>query len=94
MVDFSHANSEKKYENQLRVGEDIATQLTGGEERIIGAMIESHLRPGRQDLLAGKPLEYGVSITDACLGWEQTVTLLESLAGAVRGRRATIAERV
>jgi 3-deoxy-7-phosphoheptulonate synthase len=60
----------------------------GGEEaRIAGTMIESHLNPGRQDLLPGKPLAYGVSITDACLGWEETVKLLDTLAEGVRKRR-------
>ena len=93
MVDFSHANSQKRHENQIQVGADVAAQLAGGEERIVGVMIESHLKPGRQDLLPGKALEYGVSITDGCIGWDETVTLLDALAAAVRQRRATIAER-
>ena len=93
MIDFSHANSLKLYENQVQVGVDVAAQLTGGEERIIGVMVESHIKAGRQDLLSGKPLEYGVSITDGCIGWEDTVALLESLASAARRRRATIADR-
>ena len=93
MVDFSHANSQKRHENQIQVGADVAAQLAGGEERIIGVMVESHLKAGRQDLLPGKPLEYGVSITDGCIGWDETVTLLDTLAAAVRQRRATIAER-
>ena len=92
MIDLSHANSQKRYENQIRVGAAVAAQLAGGEERIIGVMLESHIRAGRQDLLPDRPLEYGVSITDGCLGWEETVTLLDTLAGAVRQRRATIAE--
>jgi len=87
MVDFSHANASKQYQKQMDVGRDVAAQLAGGEERIVGVMIESHLNPGRQDLVAGKPLAHGVSITDPCLGWDDTVTLLEVLAQAVRERR-------
>jgi 3-deoxy-7-phosphoheptulonate synthase len=93
MIDVSHANSQKRHENQIQVGADVAVQLAGGEERIIGVMIESHINAGRQDLLPGKALEYGVSITDGCIGWEETGTLLDSLASAVRRRRATIADR-
>ena len=91
MVDFSHANSQKKPENQVRVGADVAGQLAAGEERIMGVMIESHLRAGRQDLIPGKPLEYGVSVTDGCIGWEDSVALLDALATGVWQRRATIA---
>ena len=87
MVDFSHANSSKKYQKQMDVGADVAAQLAAGESRIIGVMVESHLNAGRQDLVPGKPLEYGVSITDACIGWGDTVKLLDTLAGAVRARR-------
>ena len=87
MVDFSHANASKQYQKQMDVGRDVSAQLAGGEERIVGVMIESHLNPGRQDLVAGKPLAHGVSITDPCLGWDDTVTLLEVLAQAVRERR-------
>ena len=58
-----------------------------GERRIIGVMIESHINPGRQDLVPGKALDYGVSITDACLGWGDTVKLLDALAEGVRARR-------
>jgi 3-deoxy-7-phosphoheptulonate synthase len=65
----------------------VARQLAAGERRIVGVMVESHLNAGRQDLLPGKKLEYGVSITDACLGWDDTVKLLEALAQAVRERR-------
>jgi 3-deoxy-7-phosphoheptulonate synthase len=92
MVDFSHANSSKQYRKQLEVGENVAAQLAGGETRIIGVMIESHLNPGRQDLVPGKPLEYGVSITDACLGWDETRELLDRLAAAVRQRRIATEE--
>ncbi len=69
------------------MGADVAAQLAAGDERIIGVMIESHLHPGRQDLVPGKPLEHGVSITDACIGWEDTERLLELLATGVRERR-------
>ena len=87
MVDLSHANAAKKAENQLPVGRDVANQVAGGDVRIVGVMVESHLVAGRQDLVAGKPLTYGQSITDACLGWEDSVALLDVLAGAVRERR-------
>jgi 3-deoxy-7-phosphoheptulonate synthase len=87
MVDASHANSGKKHENQIAVAEAIAVQLENGESRIVGVMVESHLVAGRQDLAPGKPLNYGQSITDACLGWEDSVRLLERLAAGVRGRR-------
>jgi 3-deoxy-7-phosphoheptulonate synthase len=87
MVDFSHANSNKDYRKQVDVGSDVARQLSSGERRIVGVMVESHINAGRQDLSPGKPLEYGVSITDACLGWTDTVKLLDTLAEAVRARR-------
>jgi len=87
MIDFSHANSRKQHDKQLEVGRDVAGQIARGDMRIIGAMIESHLVGGRQDLVPGKPLTYGQSITDACLAWEDSVPLLEQLAEAVRERR-------
>ncbi len=87
MIDASHANSQKKHENQLAVVDNIGQQLEGGETRIVGVMIESHLVAGRQDLVPGKPLTYGQSITDACIGWEDSVTALDRLAAAVRNRR-------
>ena len=92
MVDFSHANSSKDYRRQLEVARDVGEQLARGERRVVGVMAESHLKPGRQDLLPGRPLEYGVSITDACLGWPETVELLEVLAEAVRKRRLAAEE--
>ena len=92
MVDFSHANSSKQYQKQIEVGRDVAGQLAKGERRIVGVMIESHIHPGRQDLVPGKPLEYGVSITDACLGWDDTVKLLDALAEGVRQRRVAVEE--
>ena len=88
MVDCSHANSEKNHLRQANVAADIAAQLAAGERRIVGVMIESHLKGGRQDQVAGKPLEYGKSITDACLGWEESVPVLDALAEGVRKRRA------
>ncbi len=87
MIDASHANAMKKYENQIPVCEDIAGQLACGEERIFGVMIESHLVAGRQDLVPGRALVYGQSITDACLGWDDSVAALETLAAGVRQRR-------
>jgi 3-deoxy-7-phosphoheptulonate synthase len=92
MVDFSHANSSKQYRKQSEVGADVAAQLARGERRIIGVMVEGHINPGRQDLVAGKSLEYGVSITDACLGWDDTVRLLDALADGVRKRRVAVQE--
>jgi 3-deoxy-7-phosphoheptulonate synthase len=88
MVDCSHANSSKDYRRQAEVARSLAAQLAGGERRILGVMIESHLHEGRQDLKPGVPLQPGVSITDGCIGWEQTEVLLRELAAAVRTRRA------
>ena len=87
MVDFSHGNSSKQFQRQLIVGDDIARQVSAGDGRIVGAMIESHLREGRQNCVPGVQLEYGQSITDACLSWSDTVPLLEKLAVAVSRRR-------
>jgi len=87
MIDVSHANSSKQYLRQIEVAQDVAAQIAAGDRRIIGLMIESHLHEGRQDLVPNKPLAYGVSITDACISFEQTVPVLESLAHAVRQRR-------
>jgi 3-deoxy-7-phosphoheptulonate synthase len=87
MVDASHANSSKRFKQQIEVVRDTASQLAAGDERIIGVMVESHLVEGRQDLVPGQPLEYGKSITDACLGWEDSLMVLEMLAKGVRARR-------
>ncbi len=87
MIDLSHANSSKQYQRQIEVGQDVMTQLRGGDRRVTGVMIESHLKAGRQDLCPGKPLEYGQSVTDACISWEDTIPLLRGLADAVRARR-------
>ncbi|MDH3691553.1 MAG: 3-deoxy-7-phosphoheptulonate synthase AroG [Gammaproteobacteria bacterium] len=88
MIDFSHANSGKDPERQRNVCDDVAAQITAGDRSIIGVMIESHLVAGRQDVVAGKDLTYGQSITDACLGWEDSVELLRQLASAVSRRRS------
>ena len=88
MIDFSHANSSKVPEKQMQVAEDVAEQLAQDPGHIIGVMVESHLVGGNQKVVAGQPLTYGQSITDACLGLEQTEQLLERLAEAVRNRRA------
>jgi 3-deoxy-7-phosphoheptulonate synthase len=88
MVDCSHANSAKDYRRQAQVARELARQVAGGERRILGVMVESHLREGRQDLKPGVALQPGVSITDGCLGWEQTEEVLRELGDAVsRGRR-------
>ena len=87
MIDASHGNSSKKYENQTKVIDSIAGQLEAGDARISGVMIESHLVAGRQDLVAGRPLVYGQSITDACVDWETSVQMLDRLSAAVEQRR-------
>jgi len=87
MVDFSHANSSKDYRKQADVAKDVSQQLAKGDRRIVGVMVESHLNAGRQDLVPGQKLQYCVSITDACLGWDDPVKLLDTLADAVRRRR-------
>ena len=94
MIDASHANSSKKPENQPLVLDDVARQLEAGDSRIIGVMAESNLVAGRQDLVPGRPLTYGQSITDGCIDWDTTVTVLERLAQAVEARRAMTARAV
>ncbi|MDR2093625.1 MAG: 3-deoxy-7-phosphoheptulonate synthase AroG [Azoarcus sp.] len=91
MVDFSHANSRKQHQLQIEVARDVAAQLAAGEERIVGAMVESHLKEGRQDLSPDTAPEYGKSITDACIGWEDSITVLDLLADGVRRRRVKCA---
>ena len=88
MIDFSHANSAKRHQRQMTVGRDFAEQIGNGDERLFGCMIESHLVAGRQDPVAGQPLVYGQSITDACIGWDDTTELLALLAEAVKARRS------
>jgi len=87
MVDVSHGNSGKQAERQVEIAAAIGERIAAGEGRIFGLMVESHLEDGRQDLVPGVPLRRGVSITDACIGWDRTVPLLRGLAAAVRGRR-------
>ncbi|VAW52194.1 2-keto-3-deoxy-D-arabino-heptulosonate-7-phosphate synthase I alpha [hydrothermal vent metagenome] len=87
MVDCSHANSMKDYRRQVDVCDNVAAQVAGGENRIMGVMLESHLVEGRQDVISGQPLTYGQSITDACISWENTEICLRNLASAVRKRR-------
>jgi 3-deoxy-7-phosphoheptulonate synthase len=87
MVDCSHGNSGKDHQRQPAVARDLAGQIAEGSRHIVGLMLESHLIGGRQDPKPSQPLTYGQSITDACLGWDDTVPVLEELAKAVRGRR-------
>lgn len=91
MIDASHGNSEKLPDNQRLVVSDIAEQLAEGDTRIFGVMIESHLVGGRQELVSGEALAYGQSITDGCIGWDQTIDLLDTLAKGVEARRAVLA---
>jgi 3-deoxy-7-phosphoheptulonate synthase len=88
MIDASHGNSEKDHRRQPLVVRDVAAQIAQGEPGIIGMMMESFLVDGRQDLGDPRQLVYGQSITDACMGWETTVSVLHELAAAVRARRA------
>ena len=92
MVDCSHANSAKKHEKQMDVARDIAAQVAGGSRQVFGLMVESHLVAGAQKFTAGKDdaksLAYGQSITDACLGWDDSLDMLASLSAAVEARRA------
>ena len=91
MVDCSHANSSKQHEKQIDVARDIAAQLSGGARRIFGVMVESHLHAGAQKFTPGKDdatkLAYGQSITDACIGWDDSVGVIDTLAAAVKARR-------
>jgi 3-deoxy-7-phosphoheptulonate synthase len=90
MVDCSHANSSKQHERQVDVARDIGAQIAGGSRHVFGLMIESHISAGAQKFTPGKDdvhkLEYGKSITDACLGWDDTLTALQVLADAVKAR--------
>ena len=92
MVDFSHANSSKQHQKQVEVARDIAGQLAGGSRAVFGVMVESHLQAGAQKFTPGKDdpvqLAYGQSITDACIGWEDSVGVLQTLSDAVQARRA------
>ena len=86
MIDFSHANSEKQFKNQLKVGANVASQIENGSESIFGVMIESHLNEGNQKVGPLTSLKYGVSITDSCIGWNDTEELLRTLAKSVKIR--------
>ena len=90
MIDASHANSNKKPENQPAVCADVGGQVAHGETRIMGLMIESNLVAGRQDLIPGQPLVYGQSVTDGCIDWDSSFKVLEALAESVRERRRTL----
>lgn len=91
MVDCSHANSSKQHQKQVDVARDIAGQIAGGSRSVFGVMVESHLQPGAQKFTPGKDridaLAYGQSITDACLGWDDSVGVLETLSQAIKQRR-------
>jgi 3-deoxy-7-phosphoheptulonate synthase len=93
MVDCSHANSSKQHEKQIDVARDIAAQISGGSQQVFGVMVESHLVAGAQKFSAGKDnpakLAYGQSITDACLGWDDSVSVLKTLSDAVAARRTS-----
>ncbi|MEY4194616.1 MAG: hypothetical protein RLZZ226_984 [Pseudomonadota bacterium] len=89
MIDFSHANCQKHYQKQVDVARAVARQIADGDRRIFGVMVESHLNPGNQSLTPDQPPLYGLSITDPCLGWDDSVTVLDILATAVRQRRLT-----
>lgn len=90
MIDCSHGNSNKDHKNQPKVAESIANQIEQGQDALVGVMIESHLKEGRQNVPQDGPnaLEYGVSITDACINWHDTELVLENLANAIKKRRA------
>ena len=91
MIDFSHANSSKQHQRQIEVARDIAAQVGGGSQQVFGVMVESHLTDGAQKFTPGKDdpaaLRYGQSITDACIGWEDSLRVLETLSEAVKARR-------
>ncbi|MDQ6977512.1 MAG: 3-deoxy-7-phosphoheptulonate synthase, partial [Ghiorsea sp.] len=89
MIDFSHANSLKQHQRQVEVSKDVAKQIASGNKHIKGVMIESHLNEGRQNNEPNKPLQYGVSITDACINWQDTAPMLETLSQAIQQRRNT-----
>ena len=87
MIDCSHGNSQKTPENQVGVAASVAAQIAAGDSRVFGVMVESHLVAGRQDLRPGQPLVYGQSVTDGCIGWEESIGVLDALAEGVRARR-------
>jgi 3-deoxy-7-phosphoheptulonate synthase len=91
MIDCSHGNSSKQHQKQIDVARDIANQIVHGERRVFGVMVESHLQAGAQKFTPGKDdaaqLEYGKSITDACIGWDDSALVLDELSKAVKARR-------
>jgi 3-deoxy-7-phosphoheptulonate synthase len=91
MIDASHANSRKDPANQPAVCAEVGAQVAAGDTRIFGLMVESHIVGGRQDLVTGKALTYGQSITDGCIAWDDSVAVLEGLAASVRERRRVLA---
>jgi 3-deoxy-7-phosphoheptulonate synthase len=91
MIDFSHANSNKQHKRQITVGQDVAHQIAGGDDRIMGVMIESHIEEGRQEIGPRDQMTYGQSVTDACIHWADTTELLRHLASAVEQRRQRLA---
>jgi 3-deoxy-7-phosphoheptulonate synthase len=94
MIDASHGNSERDHRKQLDVTKDVGSQIADGDRGIVGVMIESFLVEGRQELVERDRLVFGQSVTDACLGWDDTVRAIDELAAAVRARRARQRERV
>lgn len=90
MIDLSHGNSNKAHARQLTAGHDVAQQIANGDRRIMGVMIESHLVGGRQEVRPDQALVYGQSITDACLGWDESMPLLREIAAAVARRRSLL----
>ena len=91
MIDFSHANSSKQHARQIAVAQDVGHQVAGGDVRIVGAMVESHLLEGRQEIAAPEKMTYGQSVTDACINWADTETVLRGLANAATQRRQRLA---
>ena len=90
LVDCSHANSGKDYRKQPEVAKNLAAQIAAGDMRIIGAMVESNLTEGNQEIVQGKELVYGQSVTDACVNWETTMEILEIFAEAAAARQRTL----
>jgi 3-deoxy-7-phosphoheptulonate synthase len=90
-VDCSHGNSAKDYRRQPQVAGELAAQVAGGSTAIAGVLLESHLFEGRQEITGGREdLTYGQSVTDGCIGWDQTVGVLDALAAAVATRRRVL----
>jgi 3-deoxy-7-phosphoheptulonate synthase len=90
MIDFSHANSQKQHKRQIAVGEEVGLQLAAGDQRIVGVMIESHLIEGRQEIGAPEKMTYGQSVTDACIGWDDSAAVLRNLGAQVAQRRTQV----